>query len=1170
MKQKELSLLGVSEVVGAVLILLITIAMFSVVIAYVISYPTPTERIHADFRATLEGQYVNITHRGGETLKENNAWICVEIDGTSRTYTLSDGGVGKEFSVGETWSILNTSIVPSSSVRVYVVAEAARIYDEQLGRIAGNNAPIIAFAVAKPSTIPADASTGFVIQAYVIDPDNDVTACMVNLSAVGRGLVSLTGTGNVFQTSTLTIPTSTSVRKYTCLINATDSNGNTGSGYVSFSVTSPSVLEGGGFWRSSSGEGDQGFMITNALDSTQDMRIFNQTDTIWVKVASTVLRNLVKRNTFVLKDSAGTTLTPPTSIAAFNYYDHTGGYYFYAYSFDVQDISGLTDNGGVYYAHIELKDYADHVFMTDATIIIKDIYGNIPGYGIIKTYSDSACTVECTRFDSTGVIYLKIFTITTGSASSAIVGDVEIRDFVGSTQVKKTPGNSPVSEVTIVSGNYSLSINLSNANQDPWLYPGPNAYTLSIRTFQDADEYYESIATQLIIVAPTILLDIIAGIDELTNPAWGTKDYLYLYDNDNLWSKTVVDNIKVAPKKYTYRAALGDIDGDTDLDIVASVAAGSPLKYYLYLYRNLGDNWAGDTVNYRTTIDDTETGTLGGRVNTIALGDLDGDGDLEIVVGTDANEVVYYRNDGNWTRRVVSTGKTVYWVALGYMEGSADTDLDIVVGSDGGKIVLFLNNGYGTLWSEISVTGGTGVGGTAIPISKDANDTTGENIVDAQTDDDAYYNVTSDEGGATLWFNSFDTAGMSGTPAAVTLKIQYKTDSGYNGTSYLQFNNSGSWVDAIQILNSTVEVNATYDLKSAGVDTLSEIANLDVRFHNNDGSGNTTICRANKTDPMDTANTNLTNIADYDLLYSTVRPGEELWLDGFDNTTNLTEPFTQVSLVVVYRTGRGYNDNKYFWVSTTEGTIWIQTSIQITNTGGAWVTATDATLASRISTINDVRNLDVYFTHSGNRDVDINAIYLIVKYVEPKIVSFDYIVIEVTPTGGVGGGTANIYCLAIGDMDLDGDNDIVSGDAGGGVWLSTNTGNGLTWSTPTTPNVLNWPGHEMSALDLGDMYGEDNKLDIAVGTDTGYVLEIMRMPDNSWRTYGVDTVGSAVNTLRVGDVDGDGDDDVVIGSAGGYIYYYDNTDPLIGSWSRSEVDYVGVVVYAVDLGDVSG
>ena len=98
---------GVSEVVGSILILMITITMFAVVMLWVLSYPTPSGRAYVDLNAEVNGQYVNITHLGGEPLEDDDTAIYVYINGSlagGKSYKISDADnyatIGDSFSVG--------------------------------------------------------------------------------------------------------------------------------------------------------------------------------------------------------------------------------------------------------------------------------------------------------------------------------------------------------------------------------------------------------------------------------------------------------------------------------------------------------------------------------------------------------------------------------------------------------------------------------------------------------------------------------------------------------------------------------------------------------------------------------------------------------------------------------------------------------------------------------------------------------------------------------------------------------------------------------------------------------------------------------------------------------------------------------------------------------------
>ena len=139
----------------------------------------------------------------------------------------------------------------------------------------------------------------------------------------------------------------------------------------------------------------------------------------------------------------------------------------------------------------------------------------------------------------------------------------------------------------------------------------------------------------------------------------------------------------------SFGLAVGDVDGDGDLDVVAANLA-QPNRLYL-------NNGTSDPFNGVTGSDITSDAHLS---SAAALGDLDGDGDLDLVVansGSQRNRV--YLNNGTSdpfngvTGSDLSTDPQIsVGIALGDMDG--DGDLDVVVGNSSSQTNrLYLNNG---------------------------------------------------------------------------------------------------------------------------------------------------------------------------------------------------------------------------------------------------------------------------------------------------------------------------------------------------------------------------------------------------------------------------------------------------------------------------------------------
>jgi hypothetical protein len=131
--------------------------------------------------------------------------------------------------------------------------------------------------------------------------------------------------------------------------------------------------------------------------------------------------------------------------------------------------------------------------------------------------------------------------------------------------------------------------------------------------------------------------------------------------------------------------ALGDLDGDRDLDLIVGESSG-----WLNYYRNDGD---ARTPRFALVSDEFEKIRIGRR-SAPALTDLDRDGDLDLLVGSESDGLALFRNDGSpsGARFVRDTAfqagvPMLAAPAAGDLDGDGDIEL-IVGGAGGGAVYL--------------------------------------------------------------------------------------------------------------------------------------------------------------------------------------------------------------------------------------------------------------------------------------------------------------------------------------------------------------------------------------------------------------------------------------------------------------------------------------------------
>ena len=210
------------------------------------------------------------------------------------------------------------------------------------------------------------------------------------------------------------------------------------------------------------------------------------------------------------------------------------------------------------------------------------------------------------------------------------------------------------------------------------------------------------------------------------------------------------------PAQDTRAVALGDMDLDGDLDIVTANWSGHPNTIHL----NDGAGHFPEAREYTPT---------GDWSMAVALGDLDNDGDLDIAVGTHSvQENVVYLNDGigNFagTRSIGAGSLSGDTIQLGDLDG--DNDLDIVL----------IPTGWGTQGSVAYLNNGAADFSTSVTIGTER--TSSKALAIGDIDGDGVLDVAGCERGLKVFLNTASTALSNDFTPISSGRIESPTNTG--------------------------------------------------------------------------------------------------------------------------------------------------------------------------------------------------------------------------------------------------------------------------------------------------------------------------------------------------------------------------------------------------------
>ena len=745
---------GVSEVVGNILILMITVILFSAIVAYVNQIPVPEMTTKADFAATVSFETagnttatLTVTHAGGVVLEAVDTAILLHIDATTQFYNLSGDSdfPYSRWSTGMDWTKAFTVPSQGSEITVTVIdmSKHSSIWTSQVSGGAGGNAPIVLqrYVDSNTTSPTPDAIKGgddFSFYVKVIDLDNDLDTSTSGVYLDSSDIEgcsendtyeALTSDGWFrFDFVDVTTPVTEADGKI-LKVHAWDEAGHETVSSYEISVTilptntiyypadeTPVEYTDGLPPYISYTSGGQGYGLygenttSGRADTSDDRNNFTKDEKVFIRVASTYLKNLMGSNAITVIDTRTGFAYVPTFVnrstvaAPFYSYTVSGTANIYECQFNT---SGLPPSA--YTLEIDLKSTGDTtwVYRVDAPLVVEEEGSSISFVPRIWTFKDTddmgdyewgdtKTTPFVVYSSDTSVVYVSVKVQDASVAVSPSVDDVRIVDMRGDTELHGTPpSGSMLTEWTaetipIDNQTYQFRIGLRLNNGDQWL-GGTHAYALKISRFADENEGVYSLSKMIFIRASTNKADFFIGAAGFMTGTSNFVDpqYLYYVQNNNFFTKRTIYDYANAPSaadNYAVSAlALGDLDGDGDKDILM----GQYGSHNLYLIENSMNTYG--VWQEASEITRPSTDSLTADINWIAMGDINGDGDTDFAYSTS-----YYSSAG---RTVVIYNNTygasgVLWNQYGTANsGVRKVALEDMTG-DGRADLIVLANGY--------------------------------------------------------------------------------------------------------------------------------------------------------------------------------------------------------------------------------------------------------------------------------------------------------------------------------------------------------------------------------------------------------------------------------------------------------------------------------------------
>ncbi|MEM2899499.1 MAG: VCBS repeat-containing protein [Thermoplasmata archaeon] len=616
-----------------------------------------------------------------------------------------------------------------------------------------------------------------------------------------------------------------------------------------------------------------------------------------------------------------------------------------------------------------------------------------------------------------------------------------------------------------------------------------------------------------------------------------------------------------------YSLAVADIDCDGNMDIIAGEANGDNNDYAV-IFRNPG---ASSVWNRWSTVRQLPVSVgVNRQVWTVSASDIDKDGDVDVAIGTGQPRVRIYRNPYNagsgnpwtsaWTERDIGNAPTgaVYRICM--IDIDVDGYLDIVNGNSNALEIRRnpTTNQFGTNWVRRSLAS-INVHGL------------GCDDFDSDGDNDIAVGLGTSTSNLRIYQNPRTNAFTTGTWTEISIG---STSNAIYAVSVADLDNDGrkdivsgdiqimAWENPGQITSTwaSMTIGNTYS-------QITSVCNADVLL---DGDLEVVFCGVN-------SGTGFARYYDNVLLHRNY---------VFDEAVSIGSAISQgfASIDIGDLDNDGDLDvaavERPDSLGKVNATVWQNPGSATVSSWTAWnryIAMTDApsggyqgTISVGMIKIGDLDKdgyLDIIWTYRFRDTSSWRGVMMVKNPGDPWTNNWP------TSRWTDDEYDLDVPGLSLGDLDRDGNLDVVITDSSGIVHCWRNTGNPFSGNNALGKYTVGQVSASVLCVALSDL-NKDGYLDVIAGSANNnvYIWENDRTPWNGWQS--ADIVGSSnddVGTVSAIDFDNNGAMDIVSGDASGNVIIWQSPGSayaFTSAWSNYLTITHSGQVNSISVGDL--